>query len=286
MDEKELKETLKLLEDAGMAPQLCDTLLPHYMGKVNCGVPLETSGDIEEMIPIPKALLKWGLQYFVTASGDSMKDVGIEEGDRLRVDASMPAKDGDVVVAYLDREITIKTLMSDEDGDSWLVPANDSYDAICLKDKVNVRMLGVVVANEKQPPRMKAAKALKSIRRVKLQHIKPLQEVDVDDALREIGRYVLLKRHWISVYRPLKDRELDVASSYETFCEWVTKVLPNHPKLPTVRELQRMDVQSFSKPVRLWDRDDAPVDRKRFAEYLGIAKRFGAMLVKGQTKTG
>ena len=101
MDEKELKETLKLLEDAGMAPQLCDTLLPHYMGKVNCGVPLETSGDIEEMIPIPK-------------------------------------------------------------------------------------------------------------------------------------------------------------------------VLPNHPKLPTVRELQRMDVQSFSKPVRLWDRDDAPVDRKRFAEYLDV----------------
>lgn len=280
MDEKELREILKLLEAAGWQPQLCDTMLPHYLGKANCGVPLESCGDIEEMIPIPKALLNWGLQYFISAQGDSMKDVGIEEGDRLRVDASKPIQDGDVVVAYLDREITVKTLMSDEDGDRWLVPANDAYDAISLKDKTNVKILGVVVANEKQPPRMKAAKALKAIKRTKQQSIQPLQEEAVDVALQEIGSYVLLKRHWISVYRPLKDRESEVASSYETFCERVKKVLPKHPNLPTVRELQRMDVQSFSKPVRLWDRDDAPVDGKRFDEYLDIAKRFGVMLGK------
>lgn len=285
MDEKELREILKLLRDAGMDPQLCDTMLPHYLGKVNCGVPLESSGDVEEMIPIPKALLNWGLQYFISAQGDSMKDVGIEEGDRLRVDASRPVKDGDVVVAYLDREITVKTLMSDEEGDRWLVPANDAYDAISLKDKANVKILGVVVANEKQPPRMKAAKALRAIKRAKTATYQPLREDVVDGALKEIGSYVLLKRHWISVYRPLKDRESEVASSYETFCERVKKVLPFHPNLPTVRELQRMDVQSFSKPVRLWDRDDAPVDGKRFEEYLDIAKRFGVMLGKRQTKT-
>ena len=285
MDEKEFKEILKLLEDAGWQPQLCDTLLPHYLGKASCGVPLESSGDIEEMIPVPRALLGWGLQYFITAQGDSMKDVGIEDGDRLRVDASKPVRDGDVVVAYLDREIMVKTLMSDDEGDRWLVPANDAYDAVCLKDKVNVKLLGVVMANEKQPPRMKAAKALKSIKRAKQLTIQPLKEKDVDSALKEIGSYVLLKRHWISVYRPLKDRESEVASSYETFCKHVEKVLPNHPNLPTVRELQRMDVQSFSKPVRLWDRDDAPVDGKRYDEYLDIAKRFGVMLGKRQMKT-
>ena len=65
MDEKELREIMKLLEDAGMDPQLCDTMLPHYLGKASCGVPLESSGDIEEMIPVPKALLSWGLQYFI-----------------------------------------------------------------------------------------------------------------------------------------------------------------------------------------------------------------------------
>jgi hypothetical protein len=71
---EELKEIILLLEDAGMDPQLCDALLPHYLGKASCGVPLESSGYVEEMIPVPKALLSWGLQYFITAQGKKSVD--------------------------------------------------------------------------------------------------------------------------------------------------------------------------------------------------------------------
>lgn len=280
MDEKEIKEIMKLLEVAGWQPMVCDTPLPRYVGKANCGVPLEAGGDVEDMVAVPKALLNWGLQYFINARGDSMKGLGIEEGDMLRVDASRPVKDGDVVVAYLDREITVKTLMSDEEGQQWLVPANDAYEAICLTDKPNVRMLGVVVANEKLSPRMAVPKALKAIKRAKLSQIQPLHEDQIELAVKGVAVYVLLKRQWISVYRPLKERNAEIASSYETFCEGIAKIVPNHMNLPTVRELQRMDVQSFTKPVRLWERDDAPVEGRRFDEYLSIAKRFKDLLAK------
>ena len=280
MTEEELKEMMALLEAEGWQPQLCDTQVPRFVGKASCGIPLEAGGDVEEMIPVPKALLSWGMQYFINARGDSMKGLGIEEGDMLRVDATRPACDGDVVVAYLDREITVKTLMSDEDGQQWLVPANDAYKAICLTDKPNVRMLGVVVANEKLAPRMGVPSALKAIRQAKASLVTPLSDDQVELAVKEVAVYVMLKRHWISVYRPLKERNAKIAESYETFCEGIAKIVPNHMNLPTVRELQRMDVQSFSKPVRLWDRDDAPVEGRRFDEYLTIANRFKASLQK------
>ena len=276
----ELKEFFELLSKDGWDPRLCDTPLPRFLGKANCGVPLEASGDIEDIMAVPRNLLTWGLQYFINAQGDSMKGVGIEEGDMLRVDASRPAKDCDVIVAYLDREITVKALMSDEDGQQWLVPANDAYEAICLTDKTNVRMLGVVVGNEKRPPRMSVSKALKAIKRAKQSQIQPLHEDQIELAVKDVAVYVLLKRQWISVYRPLKERNAEIASSYETFCEGIAKIVPQHLNLPTVRELQRMDVQSFSKPVRLWERDDAPVEGRRFDEYLSIANRFIGLLAK------
>lgn len=278
MNANELRELMQLLKDAGIEALLCDTPLPLYVGKGNCGVPLEAGDDVDEMVPVPRALLGWGLQYFVRAKGDSMKGLGIDEGDLLRVDAAMTARDGDVVVAYLDREVTVKTLTTDEEGTRWLVPANEHYQAICLADNIEVKMLGVVVANEKQPPRMEMKAALQAIRRAKQAKCRPLDETAVERALRGVAGYVLLKRHWIGVYRALKDRGAEVATGYETFCACVCRVLPQHPNLPTVRELQRMDVQSFSKPLRLWDRHDAPVDGKRFDEYVSIARRFLALL--------
>ena len=135
-----------------------------------------------------------------------------------------------------------------------------------------------MIGNEKQQPRMEMRMAQKTISRTKLSRGEPLTADKVARALNGIGGYVMLKRHWIGVYRVLKDAGDAMVSSYETFCDGVARILPHHPNLPSVRELQRMDVQSFSKPVRLWDRDNAPVDGKRFDEYVSIAQRFKRLL--------
>ena len=68
--------------------------------------------------------------YTLTVRGDSMKDAGIASGDELRVLATPVADDGDIVVALVDGEYTVKMLFTDDEGHRWLVPANSRYKAM------------------------------------------------------------------------------------------------------------------------------------------------------------
>jgi len=96
MNEKELKEILDILEQAGMEPKLCDMPLPLYRGTANCGVPaIPGEGKEDDWVMFPRELLKdWDMQFFVRARGDSMTGVRIFDGDLLRVDASRPHPNG------------------------------------------------------------------------------------------------------------------------------------------------------------------------------------------------
>ncbi|MEI2804524.1 MAG: S24 family peptidase [Albidovulum sp.] len=62
----------------------------------------------------------------VPVTGDSMIEAGIRPGDRVVVERDVPARPGDVVVAVIDGELTLKTLAV-EDGEAVLVPANSAY---------------------------------------------------------------------------------------------------------------------------------------------------------------
>ena len=59
---------------------------------------------------------------------------------------------------------------------------------------------------------------------------------------------------------------------YDGFCTLVRETVPDHAKLPTAVELERMDVLSFSKPVALWDPTNAPVKGKRFLKYKKVGE--------------
>ncbi|MDD1763046.1 MAG: hypothetical protein LUQ59_12515, partial [Methanothrix sp.] len=67
--------------------------------------------------------------FALRAKGDSMKDKGIHDGDLLVVQHQADAESGDVIVAMLDGEATVKTLIRRTDGIT-LQPANDLYDPI------------------------------------------------------------------------------------------------------------------------------------------------------------
>lgn len=292
MDEKEMKEILGLIEKAGREAYECDTPVPLYLGPAHCGNPTEPGEGVDEMIMLPRALLKWELVFCLRADGDSMNGLQIEDGDMLRVEAGRTVHDNDVVVAWLDGEVTVKSYVTDEDGARWLVPANDDYEPICLEEKMNWRILGVVTSVEKQQLRMKTGDAMKRIRRSKEAPMVPLTDDMIANAIEEISHDIFMHRLWISVYRPLKERKTEWASDYETFCDKVFMVIPRHAKLPLERELQRMDVMSFAKPVKQWKKNDAPVDGKRFDLYLKLALKFERLLreqslkIKNRAKTG
>ena len=75
-------------------------------------------------------------------SGDSMIDAGIHSGDRVVVEREAPARPGDVVVALIDGEFTVKTLAA-ENGEVVLKPANPAYPVLRPGDRLQV--FGVVV---------------------------------------------------------------------------------------------------------------------------------------------
>ena len=81
MDEKELKEMLSAIENAGWMPELCDTPVLVSDHAVKCGSPAEMGDDyIDDYVLLPKALLGTHPYVLVPVSGDSMIDAGHEVG--------------------------------------------------------------------------------------------------------------------------------------------------------------------------------------------------------------
>ena len=131
MSTNELKEILALLEEAGVDAKLCDTPVPVYDNPVRCGTPADVGDvDLSEYLMLPKKLVGMHPSFIVSVQGDSMRDAGFVEGDRLRIEIDPAPSDGENVLAWIDGGCTVKTLFTDEDGTRWLVPQNDDYDAI------------------------------------------------------------------------------------------------------------------------------------------------------------
>ncbi len=297
MNENELQQTLALLTEAGLSVMVCDTKVPRSSIAVKCGVPtVPGDASAEDFLMLPKALVGAHPEIFVPAIGDSMTGANFEEGDQLRVQLGVAYHDGDNVLAWIDGSCTVKTFFQDDEGLQWLVPQNEAYDAILITGEYDVRILGRVVGVEKQSPRASFRDCQKYIKRakVKMKMARLLSPEQVDRVLFDVGQEVKHARQWYAVYRALADYEQAGANSVSNasplclsisqFCERVARVLPDHGHLPTARELQRMAVQSFSKPVAMWTPANAPVSGLRFTDYLHIARRTAALLTGEETK--
>lgn len=81
--------------------------------------------------------------YYLRVEGDSMEGVGIAEGDIVVVDKSLEARTGDVVVAAVDGEFTLKTLKK-AGSKAWLVPANPNYHPIEIGAETEASIWGVI----------------------------------------------------------------------------------------------------------------------------------------------
>ena len=80
--------------------------------------------------------------FYVRVAGDSMSGAGIFDGDILVVDKSLPAHDGDVVIASVDNEFTVKRLKKRGAAVS-LEPANPAYRPIVFTNEMELLVWGV-----------------------------------------------------------------------------------------------------------------------------------------------
>ncbi|RBP98275.1 peptidase S24 [Bifidobacterium aemilianum] len=84
--------------------------------------------------------------FIVTVAGDSMEGAGIWDGDLLVVDRSLTPQEGDVVVAVLDGELTVKRLLMSH-GKPVLHPENPAYPDFISSDAQSLMIWGVVTGN-------------------------------------------------------------------------------------------------------------------------------------------
>lgn len=101
------------------------------VGQVAAGSPILAAECIDEYVSVPSAMFNPSADYLLTVKGNSMIDVGILEGDLLAVHKTSQARDGDIIVARLDDEVTVKRLAhTPERHRLQLLPENAEYEPI------------------------------------------------------------------------------------------------------------------------------------------------------------
>lgn len=119
--------------------------IPMFSGKVQAGVPEMTDDYIEGRVNLNSLLIpNPGKTFFARATGDSMIDVGIHSNDTLIVDRSMQPKNGSIVIAALNGELTVKRLLIETDGRVLLMPENQQFSPIEVTEESDFHIWGVV----------------------------------------------------------------------------------------------------------------------------------------------
>lgn len=120
--------------------------LPFYEEGINAGFPFPPSDTSGDYIDLNQELLRSPETTFCgRVRGESMAEAGIHSGDIIIIDKALPWSSGDIVVAYLNGEFTIKRIVHRSLDDRLvLVPANPEYREIEIDPYDDLRIWGVV----------------------------------------------------------------------------------------------------------------------------------------------
>lgn len=132
-------------------PSSAEMALPYADEGIRAGFPSPAQDYMTERIDLNKELVRHpATTFYARVEGDSMKEAGIDEGDLLIIDKSLVPQDGNVVVACVDGEFTLKRIRFDvREKVFWLVPANEDYSPIRVTEDNNFLIWGVVTYNIK-----------------------------------------------------------------------------------------------------------------------------------------
>ena len=103
------------------------------VGRVAAGNPVLAEENIEDYCDLPPEFFKPSADYFLRVTGDSMMEIGIYDGDLLAVHSTPVANHGDVVVARIEDEVTVKRLQKGSDKHLvTLLPENQDFEPIVV----------------------------------------------------------------------------------------------------------------------------------------------------------
>ncbi|MGR8999167.1 MAG: LexA family protein [Gammaproteobacteria bacterium] len=122
--------------------------LPLYSSNVSAGFPSPCDDHIAKRLNIHDYLVdQEDATFLVTVTGLSMRDAGLLPKDVVVVDRSKNATIGNIILAVVDGEFTIKQLTLGKNGHPVLLPANPDFKAIEIKDGMDFEIWGVVTGS-------------------------------------------------------------------------------------------------------------------------------------------
>lgn len=119
-------------------------LIPYMSEGISAGFPSPADDFLDLSIDLNKEFVKNpSSTFYGRVKGESMKDVGINEGDLLIIDKSLEPSNGKVAVCYIDGEFTVKKIKITKNV-CWLMPANEKYKPIKVNEENDLIIWGIV----------------------------------------------------------------------------------------------------------------------------------------------
>ena len=142
----------KLIESGIISKDKNGKLIPEklfggtkILGSIAAGFPSPAEEELIDTITIDEFLIsKKEATYMLNVSGDSMIDAGIRSGDIVLVERGKEPKEGDIVIAEVDSQWTMKYLQK-KDGKMVLVPANKKYKTIIPTEELKITAVVISV---------------------------------------------------------------------------------------------------------------------------------------------
>ncbi|OWT80915.1 MULTISPECIES: transcriptional repressor LexA [unclassified Achromobacter] len=124
-------------------PSLAQLLLP-LIGRVAAGSPILAAEHVERDVGVDPGLFAQRPDYLLKVRGMSMRDAGILDGDLLAVKKAGEARDGQIVVARIDDDVTVKRLQR-QGGRIQLLPENPDFEPIVVQNGQEFALEGIAV---------------------------------------------------------------------------------------------------------------------------------------------
>ena len=128
---------------------LVDNMVPvGIIGSISCGIPQTEEERCEDYVRLPEKLVGKGTFYLLRASGDSMVNAGIDDGDLVLIRQQRNADPGQIVVALADNMNTLKRYLQDSEGQAYLHPENEAYPDIYPENELAIQGVAVKVLKD------------------------------------------------------------------------------------------------------------------------------------------
>lgn len=122
-----------------------EMFLPYVKDGISAGFPSPADDFLDASIDLNRELIRNpNSTFYGKVRGNSMKDLGIHDGDLLIIDKSIEPQNGKIAICYIDGEFTVKTIKIEQDC-IWLIPANKDYHAIKVTKDNDFLVWGIVI---------------------------------------------------------------------------------------------------------------------------------------------